>query len=63
MAVSKSQQRVVPRQFIEDFETVAASYNLKETGEYEIAKQAARDDINSAMVCYHDMANEIRGAA
>lgn len=51
------------RQLVEDFEVVAEHYGLRELGEYDIAKGIARDDMNSAMVCFHDLANKIRGAA
>lgn len=50
------------RQLVEDFEVVAEHYGLRELGEYEIAKGIAREDMDSAMVCYRDLANEIRGA-
>jgi hypothetical protein len=49
------------RQLIEDFETVAEFYGLCACGEYDIAKQVARDDIESAKVCFADLANRIRG--
>ena len=51
------------RQLVEDFEVVAEHYRLRELGEYDIAKGIARDDMNSAMVCYHDLAERIRGSA
>lgn len=52
----------VGRKFAEDFELVAAHYKLRETGEYELAKQAARDDLENAVVCFADMAKQIREA-
>jgi hypothetical protein len=49
-----------PAQFIEDFETVVAHYGLIKIGEYESAKEAAMNDLDSAIVCYASLAAEIR---
>lgn len=46
------------RQFVADFEAVAARYNLRELGEYEAAKEAARRDLENAEVCFAAMAKE-----
>lgn len=54
------EHKSVPRKFADDFEAVAIRYNLKETGEYEIAKQAARNDLENAIVTYAALAKEIR---
>lgn len=48
----------VPRQFVDDFELVATRYNLRELGEYEQAKEAARRDIENAEICFSAMAKE-----
>ncbi len=56
MAVSK----IVPKQFIEDFELVATHYNLKELGEYYQAKDAARSNLESAITTFAAIAKEIR---
>ena len=50
----------VSRQFAADFETVAAHYNLRELGEYEAARNIARNDLDSAIECFTSMANAIR---
>ncbi len=44
------------RTFVADFEAVAVRYNLRELGEYEAAKEAARRDLESAEVCFAAMA-------
>ena len=49
---------IVPQQFIDDFEKVAARYRLRELGEYEEAKAAARRDMGNAAVCFREMAVE-----
>lgn len=41
-----------------DFEAVAARYNLKELGEYDEAKQAARADLKAAIECFASLAKE-----
>jgi len=52
--------KVVPRQFVEDFELVADHYGLKHISEYFPAKEAARNDLENAVICYAHLANEIR---
>ena len=49
-----------PRQFVEDFEIAADHYGLKHIGEYLIAKDAARSDLENAQATYAAMAEEIR---
>ena len=44
------------RTFVADFEAVAARYNLRELGEYDQAKAAARRDMENAEVCFAAMA-------
>ena len=46
------------KQFVADFETVAARYKLRELGQYDEAKAAARRDLESAEVCFAAMAGE-----
>lgn len=50
----------VSRQFLDDFNTVADHYDLRQLGEYETARDAARRDIESAQVCFAAMAERIR---
>jgi len=50
------------KQFQHDFMLVANHYMLAELGELETAKQAARNDMAAAEVCYASLAAEIRGA-
>lgn len=50
----------VTRQFADDFEAVAYHYGLKHIGEYLIAKDAARSDLENAMLTYAALAEEIR---
>lgn len=50
----------VSRQFAADFETVATHYSLRELGEYETAKTAARRDIEAAQEAFAVIAAEIR---
>lgn len=57
--IQAEQHTSVPRQFVKDFEKVAAHYKLKELGEYDEAKAAARNNIDAAIVCYSQMAKEI----
>lgn len=47
------------RQFVADFEAVATRYNLRECGEYDEAKAAARRDMENAEVCFAKMAGAI----
>lgn len=49
----------VPRQFVTDFEAVAKHYKLRERGEYELAKQTARNDMDSAIQCFAELAKDI----
>lgn len=58
-----SVSNAVPRQFRDDFELVAAHYGLEARGEYEAAKEAARADIDAAVVTFASLAAEIRGGA
>lgn len=46
------------KQFQQDFMLVAKHYKLAELGELEIAKQAARGDMENAEICYAAMALE-----
>lgn len=48
------------RQFVEDFELVAEHYGLHESGEYMVAKEAARADLEAATVTFATLADEIR---
>jgi len=48
------------RQLVQDFDLVAEHYGLKELGEYDEARQAARNDIESAKICFAAMAAKIR---
>lgn len=50
----------VPIQFVADFELVAEHYQLREHGEYEQAKQAARDNLDNAITCYGAIAASLR---
>lgn len=54
MSVSKP----VTKQFADNFEAVAARYRLRELGEDETAKAAARRDLESAETCFAAMAND-----
>ena len=56
--IDASKQVSVPRQFESDFELVATRYNLRELGEYEEAKEAARRDIENAISTYAQLAKE-----
>lgn len=56
----QSPRVAVPPRFVADFELVAAHYNLKALGEYEEAKQAARNDMDSAITCFARLAAEIK---
>ena len=57
--MSVSDSKSVPREFVADFEAVAAHYNLKALGEYDQAKAAARADLDSAIPCFAALAREI----
>ena len=54
-----SASKIVPREFVNDFEAVANHYQLKALGEYETAKQAARADLDNAITTYAALAKEI----
>lgn len=56
MSTSK---KTVSKQFADDFEAVATHYKLRECGEYEAAKEAARRDLDNAATCYAALAREI----
>ena len=56
----REQKIVVPAQFAGEFELVAAHYNLRECGEYDQAKDAARSDLENAQATYAALAEEIR---
>lgn len=51
---------LVNKQFADDFEVVADHYGLKHIGEYLIAKDAARSDLENAMLTYAALAEEIK---
>ena len=50
----------VSKNFVADFEQVATHYGLKHIGEYLIAKDAARNDLENAQATYAELAEEIR---
>lgn len=52
-------RKIVSQQFLNDFEAVAAYYNLRGTGEYETAKSVARNDLESAITTYAAISKEI----
>jgi len=54
-----SNSKTVPRQFAADFDTVASHYKLRELGQYDEAKAAARADLDNAIVCFRAMAAEL----
>lgn len=56
--MSDGNRVTVSKQFVADFEAVALRYNLRELGEYETAKQAARRDLENAEACFAAMAKE-----
>jgi hypothetical protein len=58
MEISGEQVKV-SKQFAADFEDVARHYRLRELGEYDEAKEAARRDIEAAKMCFAAMAHEI----
>lgn len=55
-----SERVTVSKQFVSDFEAVATRYKLRELGEYEAARNIARNDLDSAIECFTSMANAIR---
>lgn len=54
-----SKNVMASKSFVADFEAVAAHYRLRECGEYDQAKAAARADLDAAIVCFAAMAGEI----
>lgn len=56
--IDAGKQVSASKQFADDFEAVAEHYKLRELGQYEEAKQAARRDIEAAEVCFAAMAKE-----
>lgn len=50
----------VTQQFIDDFELVAKFYGLRESGEYELAKQVVRNDLAHAQTCFASIAEQLR---
>ena len=50
----------VTKQFSDDFELVATHYKLKELGQYDEAKKAARADLDTAIVTFASLAQEVR---
>lgn len=63
ITVLDSKPVVVSQGFVDDFELVAAHYELKKHGEYDLAKDLARKDLDNAIVCYAEMAKQIRESA
>lgn len=57
---TSNQQKVVSQKFVDDFELVAAYYQLRECGEYELVKKNARDDLENAIPCFAEQAANIR---
>ena len=53
-----SKSVMASKQFVADFEAVALRYNLRELGEYETAKEAARRDLENAEACFAALAKE-----
>lgn len=60
MNMAASRKLVAPQKFIDDFEAVATHYQLRESGEYESAKAAARADLDAAISTFSTLAEEIR---
>jgi len=57
-----SNPKIVPREFKEDFDFVAAHYGFGPgTDEYDLAKQQARVDLDAAIVCFADIAQKLKG--
>lgn len=54
----RASRQIVSQQFVDDFEAVASRYKLREFGEYELAKAAARRDLDAAEVCFAAIAGE-----
>ena len=62
MLDSETVQLIVPRDFVNDFEVVAENYQLRQLGEYALAKEAARNDLENAISTFSALAKE-RNAA
>lgn len=58
--MSAGNRATVPVGFVDDFEIVATYYQLRESGEYETAKRAARADLDAAISTFSTLAEEIR---
>lgn len=58
--MSHSERIAVTVEFAADFELVATRYKLRELGEYETAKTAARQDLEAAQETFAVIAAEIR---
>lgn len=58
--MSVSNPVIVTKQFADDFELVANYYGLKHIGEYLEAKDAARNDLENAIITYAHLASEVR---
>lgn len=59
-----SESRIkAPKQFVDDFEFVAAHYRLAELGEYDEAKLTAKNNIADAQICFSVLAKDIRCAS
>lgn len=54
-----SKEIFVPRQFIDDFAIVAEHFDLKELGQYEEAKKAAKSDMQNAITSFRLLAEEL----
>lgn len=55
--MSRSERVAVPASFVSDFETVCTRYGLTEQERKE-AKEAARRDLDNAIVCFAAIAKE-----
>lgn len=58
--IDASKRVSVSKTFADDFEAVATHYQLRERGEYEAAKAAARADLDAAISTFSTLAEEIR---
>ena len=61
--VKAAPRLAVPPRFVADFELVATRYQLRECGEYDEAKEAARNDIDAAMTTFAALAGQVQEAA
>ena len=50
----------VSKAFVADFEKVATHYELRKLGQYDDAKQAARNDLDNAQATYAALSEDIR---